>query len=55
MPEAGTSKVEPLFERALTIREKALSPEHPDVAQSLNNLALFYRAQGQYGQGRAAF
>jgi len=25
-----------------------LGPEHPDVAQSLNNLAELYRAQGQY-------
>ena len=29
----------PLFERALAIREKALGPEHPDTAGSLNNLA----------------
>ena len=27
-------------QRALAIREKALGPDHPDVAQSLNNLAL---------------
>jgi tetratricopeptide (TPR) repeat protein len=26
---------EPLYQRALAIREKALGPEHPDVAQSL--------------------
>jgi tetratricopeptide (TPR) repeat protein len=31
------------------IREKALGPEHPDVATSLNNLAELYRDQGQYG------
>ncbi|HMG73972.1 MAG TPA: CHAT domain-containing protein, partial [Pyrinomonadaceae bacterium] len=30
--------------------EKALGPEHPDVAQSLNNLAELYRAQGDYGR-----
>jgi eukaryotic-like serine/threonine-protein kinase len=28
-----------LYERALTIREKALSPEHPDIANSLVGLA----------------
>ena len=36
---------EPLYERSLAIREKALGPEHPDVAQSLNNLAGLLRAQ----------
>jgi hypothetical protein len=30
----------PLSERALAIREKALGPEHPDTATSLNNLGL---------------
>jgi tetratricopeptide (TPR) repeat protein len=33
---------------ALTIREKALGPDHPDTATSLNNLAALYRVQGQY-------
>ena len=32
---------EPLYKRALAIREKALGPDHPDVATSLNNLASF--------------
>ena len=32
------------------IREKALGPEHPDVAKSLNNLALLYQAQGRYAE-----
>ena len=36
----------PLAQRALTIREKALRPEHPDTAQSRNNLVLVYRATG---------
>ena len=31
---------EPLYRRALAIREKALGSAHPEVAQSLNNLAL---------------
>lgn len=31
------------------IRETVLGPEHPDVAQSLNNLAWLYHAQGSYG------
>ncbi|CAN0398781.1 unnamed protein product, partial [Laminaria digitata] len=35
----------PLYKRSLAIREKALGPEHPDVAMSLNNLAELFRAQ----------
>src|SRR6202521_4695264 len=40
----------PLAERALAIREKALGPDHPDVAQSLNNLAELYDNQGRNGE-----
>ena len=36
---AEFDKAEPLFRRALTIREASLGPNHPDVATSLNNLA----------------
>jgi tetratricopeptide (TPR) repeat protein len=32
----------------LVIREKALGPNHPDVAESLNNLAVLYKNQGRY-------
>ena len=45
---ARYEEAEPLFQRALAIREKALGPEHPDVATSLNNLAELYRTQGRY-------
>jgi tetratricopeptide (TPR) repeat protein len=37
-------------EQALAFREKALGLMHPDVAQSLNNLAELYRTQGAYGK-----
>jgi CHAT domain-containing protein/Tfp pilus assembly protein PilF len=37
-------------ERALAIREKALGPNHADVAESLNNLALLYQDQGEYAK-----
>ena len=36
---------EPLYKRALTIREETLGPRHPDVAQSLNNLAGLLKSQ----------
>jgi tetratricopeptide (TPR) repeat protein len=34
----------------LAINKKALGPDHPDVAGSLNNLAELYRAQGRYAE-----
>ena len=53
------AEAEPLYKRALTIREKALGSGHPDVAESLNNLAELYRAQGRYADAerttRSAF
>ena len=39
------NEAEPLYERSQAIREKVLGPEHPDVAQSLNNRALLLKAQ----------
>ncbi len=37
------AEAEPLFQRALAIDEKALGPEHPDVAASLENYAALLR------------
>jgi Flp pilus assembly protein TadD len=37
------AQAEPLFRRSLAIREKVLGPNHPDVATSLENLALLCR------------
>ncbi len=39
----------------LQIREKALGAEHPDVAQSLNNLAILHSAQGEYAAAAPLF
>ena len=44
----------PLMERILALREKALGPHHPDVAESLNNLAILYKALGVYTMWRKA-
>jgi tetratricopeptide (TPR) repeat protein len=46
---------EPLFQRALAIREKALGPDHPDAATSLNNLAELYRSQGRYQESEPLY
>jgi len=40
----------PVAERALAIFEKELGPEHPDVAQSLNNLEELYVSIGDYAR-----
>ncbi|MGH9936961.1 MAG: tetratricopeptide repeat protein, partial [Blastocatellia bacterium] len=40
----------PLAERAFALREKALGPNHPDIANSLYNLALLYYAKGNYAK-----
>jgi tetratricopeptide (TPR) repeat protein len=45
----------PLYELALAIREKALGPDHPDTATSLNNLALLLRAQGDFAAARPLY
>ena len=39
-----------LAERALVIQEISLGPEHPHVANSLNNLAEMYRTKGDYAK-----
>ena len=41
------AQAEPLYQRALAIREKALGPEHPDTATSLENYALLLRKTGR--------
>jgi len=42
------SEVLALYQRALTIQERALSPDHLDAAESLCNLASDYGNQGKY-------
>ncbi len=41
-------------ERVLAARERALGPDHADVAQALTDLARAYRAAGLYDQALAA-
>ena len=40
---------------AAPAREKALGPEHPDVALSLNNLAGLYDNQGKYAEAEPLY
>ena len=43
---AAYAEAQKLSERALAINEKALGPDHPDTASSLNNLGYLLQAQG---------
>jgi tetratricopeptide (TPR) repeat protein len=49
------AKAEPLYQRSLAIREKALGPEHPSTATSLNNLALLYDSMGDYAKAEPLY
>jgi tetratricopeptide (TPR) repeat protein/DNA-binding XRE family transcriptional regulator len=45
----------PLLQRALALREQILGPDHPDVAQTLDALALLSQSQGQYTEALPLF
>jgi tetratricopeptide (TPR) repeat protein len=47
------AEAESLLERALAIRERIFEPDHPDVAQSLDELALVYCHQGRYTESQS--
>ena len=49
------AEAEPLLRRALAIFEKALGPDHPSVATSLNNLARLLQNQGKYGEAEPLY
>lgn len=44
-----------LAEQSLAIRENALGPAHPDVAESLNNLAALYATQVAYARAEPLY
>ena len=52
---ARYSEAEQLHRRALAVREKALGPDHPDCALSINNLAVVCESQGRYGEAEPLF
>jgi CHAT domain-containing protein len=49
------TEAEPLYQRALAIRERILGTEHSAVATILNNLGALYRDQGKYAQAEPLF
>jgi tetratricopeptide (TPR) repeat protein len=53
--QGNYAKAEPLYERALKIREEALGANHPEVATSLYNLAGLYQSQGKYAKAEPLY
>ena len=50
LDQGKLADAEPLLKRALTIREKALGADHPDVATSLEALGWLYAKQGKLAE-----
>ena len=48
-------EAEPLHKRALAIREKVFGPNHPEVAQTLNNLGVLYANEGRYAEAEPLY
>jgi CHAT domain-containing protein/Tfp pilus assembly protein PilF len=48
-------KAEPRLQRALDLRRKKLSADHPQIADSLENLARLYQAKGDAAAAEKAF
>jgi CHAT domain-containing protein len=46
---------EPLYQRSLAIKEKALGKDHPGVALTLDNLAAVYEAQSKYADAEGLY
>ena len=44
-----------LARKALEVAEQNVGPDHPDVATSLNNLALLYKTQGDYAKAEPLY
>jgi len=53
--QGRSAEAEPLFEEALEIFRKALPEGHPDIATSLNNLALLYKSQGRSAEAEPLY
>ncbi|MBW4426848.1 MAG: tetratricopeptide repeat protein [Nostoc desertorum CM1-VF14] len=49
------TQAEPWYQQCLEATKKRLGEEHPDVAQSLNNLAELYYFQGRYSEAEPLY
>src|SRR5436190_815497 len=48
-------EAEPLYKRALAIREKTLGPDHHDVSIALHKLADLYYQEGRYTEAEPLY
>ena len=53
--EGRHTEAEPLYLRALAIRESALGPDHPDVATALSTLGVLYHNMGRYTEAEPLY
>jgi tetratricopeptide (TPR) repeat protein len=53
--QGALAAARPLYERALTIYEKQLGPEHLHTAMVLNNLASLLQGQGALAEARPLY
>jgi tetratricopeptide (TPR) repeat protein len=49
------TQAEPWYQQCLSTVQRLLGDNHPDVAQSLNNLAKLYYSQGRYDQAEPLY
>jgi|GEM_PF-4019121 len=49
------AKAEAMFQRALTITEKALGPDNLKVAGKLDSLAMLYSTTGDYAKAESLY
>jgi tetratricopeptide (TPR) repeat protein len=47
------SRAESLLNRAMEIRKEVLGPDHPDVLESMGNLAALYNTQGRNAEAKS--
>ncbi len=48
-------EAEPMYQQALALRKRLLGDKHPDVADSLNNLAALYKFTRRYSEAEPLF
>jgi len=53
--QGNYEQAKPLYERALSVWEKVLGAEHPQMALGLNNLAGLHKTQGNYEQAKPLY
>ena len=55
MSQGKYCEAENLYVQSLSIREKKLGKDHPDIAESLQNLAELYQMQGKYDKAESLY